>query len=58
MVTFAGSLGVLVTTLGVVVWAISLFRGDAGPALIVGGVLLLVAPMIFGHYLGVVCIQG
>jgi hypothetical protein len=57
MGTFAGSLGVLFTALGVVVWAISRLRGDAGPTLIIGGVLLLVAPMVFGHYLGIACIQ-
>lgn len=52
VVQTAGSIGVMLTTLGVVIWAISRFRSETGVALMVGGVLLFAAPAVFPHYLG------
>ncbi|MGR9140731.1 hypothetical protein [Rhizobium leguminosarum] len=58
VVNIAGSIGVLLTSLGVVIWAISRFRSETGVALMVGGVLLFVAPAVLPHYLGASCRLG
>ncbi|MGO7367095.1 hypothetical protein [Rhizobium leguminosarum] len=58
VVNIAGSIGVLLTSLGVVIWAISRFRSESGVALMVGGVLLFVAPAVLPHYLGAACRLG
>lgn len=56
VVNVAGSVGVLLTTLGVVSRAVSRFRSETGVALIIGGVALFLAPAVLPHYLGATCI--
>lgn len=51
----AYAIGVLLTSLGVIIYAVSMFRSQAGIGLAVGGVLLFVLPLTLPRYLGVIC---
>ena len=52
----AFSAGVVICTLGVVVWAMSRFRGDAGIGLMIGGALLAVLPGVMPRYFAFECV--
>ncbi|TBG08421.1 hypothetical protein ELG79_36485 [Rhizobium leguminosarum] len=52
----AHNIGVVLTTLGILMWALSRFRSETGLGLAIGGVLLAVMPQVLPHYLGVSCI--
>ncbi|KRB18276.1 hypothetical protein ASD99_31085 [Mesorhizobium sp. Root695] len=56
LVQFAGELGVLITSLGLIIWAVSWFRSEGALGIVAGGVMLFVLPLIMGHYLGATCI--
>ncbi|MDV4159326.1 hypothetical protein [Rhizobium brockwellii] len=54
----AYNLGSICVMLGVIIWAMSRFRSEAGLGMMIGGVLLAVFPTVIPHYLGVLsCIQ-
>jgi hypothetical protein len=49
------ALAILFVTVGLIVWAATLFTSATGAALTIGGFLLGVIPMVLPHYLGVTC---
>lgn len=51
------AIGVIMATLGVLVWASSNFKGGAGVGLFLGGMALTTLPPVMPHYFGVMCIQ-
>ncbi|WP_107677161.1 hypothetical protein [Agrobacterium sp. LAD9] len=55
ILAFAYGVGVLLTTVGVIIYAVSLFRSQAGIGLAIGGVMLFIVPLTLPHYLGVAC---
>ncbi|UXS26937.1 hypothetical protein [Agrobacterium tumefaciens] len=55
ILAFAYGAGVLLTSVGVIIYAVSLFRSQAGIGLAVGGVMLFIVPLTLPHYLGVAC---
>lgn len=57
-VPIAVSLGVILATLGVVIWAISRFRSDIGLGFIIGGLIFGLLPQVMPHYFGVACIPN
>lgn len=50
------SIGVVLCTVGVLVWAVSRFKGDAGVGLMIGGALLSVLPGVMPRYFGWECV--
>jgi hypothetical protein len=53
----AGSaIGLLFTTVGLIVLSVSAFKSQKGLGLTVGGVLMSLVPMTMAHYLGASCI--
>jgi len=48
----AHNVGSIFVMLGILIWAISRFRSEAGLGLIIGGTLLVVFPTLIPHYLG------
>ena len=52
----AFSAGVALCTLGVVIWAMSRFKSDAGLGLIIGGALLSVLPGVMPRYFAWECV--
>lgn len=48
--------GVIVCTVGLIMWGISFFRNDKAAALALGGSLLGAVPMLLPHYFGASCI--
>ncbi|WFU07542.1 hypothetical protein QA648_36815 (plasmid) [Rhizobium sp. CB3171] len=52
----AASIGVMLTTFGTVLWAVTLFRSSTGMSLMMGGVIIFVVTTTLPHYLGVACI--
>ncbi|MER9586501.1 hypothetical protein [Mesorhizobium sp. M0276] len=46
----------LITSLGLIIWAVSWFRSEGALGIAAGGVLLFILPMVMGHYLGATCI--
>ena len=50
------SIGVVLCTVGVLVWAASRFKGDAGVGLMIGGALLSVLPGVMPRYFGWECV--
>ena len=50
------SIGVVLCTVGVLVWAASRFKGDAGVGLMIGGALLSVLPGVMPRYFAMECI--
>lgn len=50
------SMGVVLCTVGVLVWAASLFKGNAGVGLMIGGALLSVLPGVMPRYFGWECV--
>lgn len=50
------SIGVVLATLGVLIWAVSRFRGEAGIGFIIGGAILSVLPTIMPRYFDWECI--
>ena len=51
----AYQVGVIITTIGVIIWAVSLGKSHAGIGLALGGLLLFIMPLVLPHYLGVAC---
>lgn len=49
------AMGVVLCTIGVLVWAASWFKGEAGVGLMIGGALLSVLPNVMPHYFGWEC---
>jgi hypothetical protein len=56
VVNLAGMVATILISLGVVIYAISRFRSEAAMALMIGGVLIFVAPMVLPHYLDASCV--
>lgn len=56
IVQLAGMAATLLISLGVIIYAVSRFRSEGGLALIIGGFLLFVAPMVLPHYLNATCV--
>ena len=54
-VTVARGVGVLITSIGIIVYVTSMFKSQAGLGLAVGGLMLAILPMMLPHYLGIVC---
>ncbi len=56
--TIAGAhdLGSIFIMLGLLVWALSRFKSEAGLTAVIGGYLLTFFPQVIPHYLGVSCI--
>lgn len=54
-VTVAHGIGVLLTSVGIIVYVASMLKSQAGLGLAVGGLMLAVLPMMMPHYLGVIC---
>lgn len=52
----AFSAGVVLCTLGFIVWAVSRFRSDAGIGLMIGGALLAVLPNVMPRYFAFECV--
>ncbi|KNY12991.1 hypothetical protein AKG11_31695 [Shinella sp. SUS2] len=50
------SIGVVLCTVGVLVWAASRFKGDAGVGLMIGGALLSVLPGVMPRYFAMECV--
>ena len=50
------SIGVVLCTVGVLVWAASRFKGDAGVGLMIGGALLSVLPGVMPRYFAIECV--
>jgi hypothetical protein len=44
--------GVIFTCTGILMWAVSWFKNDAGLGIAAGGVMLFVVPKVLPHYLG------
>jgi len=55
-VALAHQIGVMLTTLGIILWALTFFRSAAGLGLAFGGVILGILPQLLPHYLGASCI--
>lgn len=55
IVQLAGMVATLIVSLGAIIYIVSRFRSDGGVALMIGGVLLFVAPMLLPHYLNANC---
>jgi len=49
------SMGVVLCTIGVLIWGASRFKGDAGVGLMIGGALLSVLPNVMPHYFSWEC---
>lgn len=47
--------GVILATIGVLVWTASSFKGGAGVGLFFGGMALTALPPVMPHYFGVLC---
>lgn len=56
IIAVAYAVGVLVTAIGVIVWAVSMGKSEAGVGLALGGVLLFALPLMLPRYLGAECI--
>ncbi len=54
-ISIVNQIGVMLTTLGIVMWAMTTFRSATGLGLAFGGMLLGVLPMTLPHYFGVSC---
>lgn len=52
----AQGLGLLLCTIGLVMWAVSFFRSDFGAGLALGGFLLGLVPIVLPHLLGAWCV--
>lgn len=50
--------GVILATIGVLIWAMSTFRGRIGPGLAISGAILAVLPGVLPHYLGAACMPA
>ncbi|MFD1696794.1 hypothetical protein [Roseibium aestuarii] len=50
------AIGVVLATLGALIWAISQFRGQTGIGLMIGGFILAVLPGIMPRYFGWDCL--
>ncbi|MDH1271206.1 hypothetical protein N5C81_26750 [Rhizobium pusense] len=50
------SIGVVLATLGVLIWAVSRFRGEAGIGFMIGGAILSVLPTAMPRYFDWECI--
>jgi hypothetical protein len=50
------SIGVVLATLGILIWAVSRFRGEAGIGFMIGGAILSVLPTIMPRYFDWECI--
>jgi hypothetical protein len=47
--------GVLLTCMGIIIWAVSRFKSETGAGLAIGGVLLFIIPLVLPHYMGMSC---
>ncbi|UIK04827.1 hypothetical protein [Neorhizobium galegae] len=56
IVAAAYAVGVLLTSVGVIMWAVSMGKSEAGIAVALGGMLLFVMPLVLPHYLGAECV--
>lgn len=56
VIAVAYYVGVLLTAVGVIMWAVSMGKSEAGIALMLGGVMLFILPVVLPHYLGAECI--
>ncbi|RFB90344.1 hypothetical protein B5K11_20025 [Rhizobium leguminosarum bv. trifolii] len=56
VIAVAYYVGVLLTAVGVIMWAVSMGKSEAGIALMLGGVMLFILPEVLPHYLGAECI--
>ncbi|MBB3356026.1 lipopolysaccharide export LptBFGC system permease protein LptF [Rhizobium sp. BK049] len=54
----AYAIGAVCIMLGLMMWAMTLFRSPSGVALMVSGFLLVIFPPLIPHYLGVSCFAG
>ena len=54
--TVAYAVGVLLTSVGIIVWAVSMGKSAAGISLALGGVMLFILPLVLPHYLGAYCL--
>jgi len=52
----AYGIGVLLTSVGVIIYVASMFKSEAGFGLTIGGVMLFILPLVLPRYLGVECI--
>lgn len=55
---FAYQIGVILTAIGIIIWAVSMGKSQAGISLALGGVLLFIMPLVVPYYLGAACIPS
>lgn len=55
VVQLAGMGATLIIALGIIIYAVSWFRSEGGLALILGGFLIFLGPMVLPHYLNAAC---
>jgi hypothetical protein len=58
VVAVADGVGVLLTAVGVIVPVVSMGKREAGIALMLGGVMLFILPLVLPHYLGAECMPA
>lgn len=56
VIAAAYGVGVLLTSVGVIIYATSMFRSQAAIGLAIGGVMLFVLPLVLPRYIGAECI--
>lgn len=56
VVNLAGMVATILISLGIVIYAISGFRSEAAMSMMVGGLLIFVAPMVLPFYLDASCV--
>ncbi|PDT38151.1 hypothetical protein CO671_01775 [Rhizobium sp. M10] len=57
VIAVAYGIGVLMSSVGVIVWVVTLGRSTSGLGLALGGVLLFALPLVLPRYLGVACLS-
>jgi hypothetical protein len=56
VLSVAYGIGVLITSVGVIMWGVSMGKSEAGIGLALGGVMLFILPLLLPRYLGAECI--
>lgn len=56
VVSVAYAVGVMVAAVGIIIWAVSMGKSEAGIALAIGGAMLFALPLVLPRYLGAECI--